>query len=134
MIGAQRSANAGFSLMEMMAVLVIVAVLVLVAYPSYQGYIAKANRAEAQSYLMQLAQRQQQFFTDSRAYAGSSDDLNVTEPQRVAANYVVTFELSTNLPPAFLISATPRTGTAQAGDGVLSIDNAGTKLFKGNPW
>ncbi|NND67279.1 MAG: prepilin-type N-terminal cleavage/methylation domain-containing protein, partial [Halioglobus sp.] len=101
----QRSINSGFTLIEVMIVVVIVAALALVAYPAYQNSIAKANRAEAQSYLMQLAQRQQQFFNDARVYADSSVALNVEEPERVATNYVVSFELSTNMPPAFLITA-----------------------------
>lgn len=135
MIGAQRSVNSGFTLLEMMVVVVVLGFLVLVAFPSYQGYIVKANRAETQSYLMQLSQRQQQFFSDARRYANGTAQLNVDEPERVADNYVVTFaQSSINQPPWFLITATPRAGTAQAQDGVISIDNTGTRLLKGEPW
>ena len=117
-----------------MIVVVIVAALTLVAYPAYQGFIAKSTRAEAQSYLMELAQRQQLYFRDARAFATSATELNVDEPERVTQNYVVAFDVATVLPPAYSITATPRTGTIQVGDGVLSIDSAGTRLLAGEAW
>ena len=134
MKGANRTSNAGFTMLELMVVVIIVGFLTLLAYPSYQGFLVKGNRAETQAYLMHLAQRQQQYFNDARVYAPTSEELDVAEPERVTDNYVVTFELSTVLPPGFTIAATPRNGTMQADDGVLSIDEAGTKLLKGNPW
>jgi len=115
-------------------VVIIVGVLTLVAYPAYQSFVIKANRAEAQSYLMDLAQMEQLYFNDSRTYA-DAEDLNVTEPERVTKNYVVTFEIATvDPPPTFLITAAPKAGTRQAGDGDLSIDSSGEKLHGGEAW
>ncbi len=64
-----RKSSSGFTLIELMVVVVIVAVLTLVAYPAYQSFVVKANRAEAKSYLMDVAQMQQLYFNDSRTYA-----------------------------------------------------------------
>lgn len=125
----------GFTLIELMIVVVIVGVLALVAYPAYQSSTIKANRAEAKAYLLDLGQRQQLFFNDTRTYADSAEALNSTAPERVNNNYAVAFEISTiDPPPTFTITATPRAGTLQANDGALSINNAGAKDHDGEPW
>lgn len=130
-----RKSNTGFTLIELMAVVVVVAVLTLVAYPAYQAFVIKANRAEAKSYLMDVAQMQQLYFNDSRTYADTAADLNSTPPERVNKNYAVVFDLTTTSPVAeFTITATPRGGTPQASDGDLTIDNTGEKLHAGEPW
>lgn len=120
--------------MELMIVVAIVAVLAMIAYPSYSQFILKGNRAAAQSYLMDVAQRQQLFFNDSRTFAPDADQLNMTEPERVEDNYTITFAVDPNAPPTFLITATPKSGTAQVSDGSLSIDNTGEKLHGGESW
>jgi type IV pilus assembly protein PilE len=125
-----RLSNTGFTLIELMIVIVIVAVLTMVAYPAYQSYIVKANRAAAKSYLMDMAQKQQLFFNDSRRYAALFE-LSSTAPPRVEANYVYPFDLNTTSAspvPVFTITASPKLGTRQEGDGDLSIDHTGEKL------
>ncbi|WP_269473228.1 type IV pilin protein [Kineobactrum salinum] len=124
----------GFTLIELMIVVAIVAILVVVAYPSYLKYTVRANRAEAQAYLMELAQRQQQYFTDARAYAANEGLLNMEPPDRVESNYAISFTLAAGPPPAFTVTATPRAGSPQVGDGVLTINNAGQKLRGAEPW
>ena len=89
------------------------------------------HRTQAQSYLMQVAQRQQQYFLDSRAFASSSAMLGLAPvPAVVAAQYVVTIgpALPTT-PPTFIASAAPRAGSLQAKyrEPTLSIAQDGTK-------
>jgi type IV pilus assembly protein PilE len=135
---AIRYSNTGFTLIELMIVVVVVGVLTLVAYPTYNSFTVKANRAEAKSYLMHLAQRQQLYFNDSRTYAADVDTLKSPAPARVARNYDVEADdfmvIDAGPPPTFIITATPKLGTSQAGDGVLSIDNTGAKLHGSEPW
>jgi type IV pilus assembly protein PilE len=132
---ARLRANGGFTLIELMIVIVVVAVLAMVAYPAYQNYLIKGNRALTQAYVMKMAQRQQLYFNDARAYATDPNDLGVVEPERVTKFYAVTLVSDPNeLPPTFLISADPRSGTPQEDDGLITIDNAGTKLRGGEPW
>ena len=123
--------EAGFTLIELMVVVAIVGVLTMVAYPAYQAQIIKGNRAAAQTYLLDLAQMQQQLFNDARIYQGSVDGLDVEAPPKATQNYVVTFELSTT-PSAYVLTATPRAGTIQADDGALTISNTGRKERAGN--
>lgn len=127
--------QSGFTLIELMIVVVIVGVLAAIAYPNYQQYIIKSNRADAQAFLMELAQKQQQFLIDARRYAGSVGALNATTPTGVARNYTITFtNVSAGPPPTFTITAAPNAGTTQAGDGNLSIDQAGNKQWGSDPW
>jgi len=127
--------SGGFSLIELMIVLIIVAVLMLVALPAYQSFVVKANRAEAKAYLLDMAQRQQLFFNDSRTYAEDEAELHMVAPERVAKNYAISFEVQTiDPPPTWTIKATPIDGTRQQGDGVLSIDYTGDKKHGTEAW
>jgi type IV pilus assembly protein PilE len=123
----------GFSLIELMVAVAIVGLLAAIAYPSYQSYLVRNNRAAAQSALMDIAQRQQQYLLDARAYAANLTALNVTLPANVTASYTVAIALTAGPPPTFTATATPVAGTRQAADGALSIDQSGAKS-PANKW
>ena len=122
-----KSRASGFTLIELMVVVAIVAILASVAYPSYLSYMVRNNRAVAQSALMDIAQRQQQYLLDNRAYAPDVASLNVTLSTNVTQRYTVAIASLAGPPPTFTVTATPIAGTKQAADGALSIDQAGTK-------
>lgn len=58
----------GFTFIEVVIVMAIVAILASVAYPSYQEHITRTRRAEAQAMLMQLMQQQERFFSQRNTY------------------------------------------------------------------
>lgn len=122
-----RKAQRGFTLIELMVAVVIIGIVMAIAVPNYQQYIAKGKRAEAQSFLMDLAQRQQQFLLDSRRYAADLTELGMDMPASVDENYTLeAFDISTP-PPYIEITLTPKTTRAQKDDGTLTIDSAGVK-------
>ncbi len=116
-----------FTLIELLIALVIIGVLAAIAIPAYTQYVIRSNRAAAQSYLMDIVQRQQQYLIDSRAYAPNLETLNISTPDKVASFYNITLTIITGPPPAFSVTATPIAGSAQASDGGLSIDSTGAK-------
>ncbi len=126
-----RAGASGFTLIELMIVLLVIGILTAIAYPSYVGSIVKGNRANAQAMLMDAAQRQQQFLLDNRAYASSVADLGISVPDEVSDFYVISIAASDGPPPSFTITAAPKAGGRQASDGTLSIDNVGTKTPTG---
>lgn len=131
----------GFTLIELMIAVAIVAILATIAYPSYMVQMRKSRRADAESALMDIAQRQQQYLLDARAYAPDVPTLNVTIPSVVASFYTLQIcQLATppcappgGTPPAFAVVATPIPGSPQASDFILSIDNTGAKT-PANVW
>lgn len=65
----------GFSLIELLIVVVIVGVLLLVAIPGYQGQVLKARRGVALSTLSLVRSDQEQFFVNHYRYATDLDVL-----------------------------------------------------------
>jgi len=120
----------GFTLIEVLIVTAIVAVLAAIALQSYQAQIRKGNRAAAQSYMMDLAQREAQYLLDARAYAPTEATLGyAATPADVAPYYTISIAAPVVSPPAFTITATAI--GVQAPDGGLTIDNRGTKTPSG---
>ena len=124
-----REVQRGFTLIEMMVTIVILGVLVSIAVPSYQQYIIRGKRSAAQSAMLDIANREQQFFLANRAYA-DQDELaanGYSLPSEVSENYVWTVAVAGPV-PSFLITFTG-TGT-QADDnlpGPLTLSSTGEK-------
>ena len=120
--------NRGFSLLELLIVITIIGILAGIAYPSYMNSLVKGSRGAAKAYLMEVAQKQQQFLLDNRAY-GTEAEIKalVPEPKEFSNFYTLTIATPAGNPPTFTATATPKAGTRQAGDGALSIDQAGDR-------
>ncbi len=121
----------GFTLIELMIAVAIVGILAMIALPSYQHAVRKGNRGDAQAFMLDVAQREQQIFMDSRRYRAAADNaafpaaLNLTVPQRIATYYEFSVSLAAGPPPSYTITATPKGG--QALDGALTMDSLGRK-------
>jgi len=67
------SKHNGFTLVEVMIVIAIIGILASVAYPSYQNYVMKSHRSDAQTGLSQLAQALERFYGVRYTYVGTGD-------------------------------------------------------------
>lgn len=129
-----RGAN-GFTLIEVMIVVVVIGILAAISYPSYQGYLARSRRADAQQLMMQMDTRQKQILIEQRAFASAPNSLNLgssgwTCDATKCQNpyYEIVFDGGvTTSPPAYTICATPRSGSSQVSDGSLTLTYTGTK-------
>lgn len=64
-----RRRHRGFTLIEVMITVAVIAILSAIAYPSYLSQIAKGRRAECRSGIMQSMQQQERYFTQYNTYA-----------------------------------------------------------------
>jgi type IV pilus assembly protein PilE len=122
----------GFTLIELIIVVAIIGILVAIAFPSYQNHLRKGRRAQAESFLMEVANSQQQYILDARSYAPDLATLGKTAPTDVS-NFYNMRVVTVATPPSFSLSATPIVGSVQEPDGVLTIDSSGAKSRAGNP-
>jgi type IV pilus assembly protein PilE len=126
--------HAGFTLIELMIAVAIVAIVAMIAIPSYKAQLVKGRRSSAEAALLDIAQREQQYLLDARGYAYSVTALysvaalNAAIPVNVLNYYTISFAPPPLVgPPTFTALATPIAGTAQAGDVTLTIDQTGAK-------
>ena len=120
----------GFTLIELMIVVLIVAILAAVGYPSYREHVARGQRSQGQQYLSEIATRQEQYLLDRRGY-GTAAQLNVPVPTDL--KYVTppgTWNVNNAAtPPTYTICMAPTAGSnlAALGDGSLCINNLGNR-------
>lgn len=72
--------RSGFTLIELMIVVVIIGVLAAIAYPSYQSYTLRVKRSDAKIVLHALDNRQEKFYAMCNTYAGSVTGAFPTKP------------------------------------------------------
>jgi type IV pilus assembly protein PilE len=119
----------GFTLIELMITVAIIGVLAAVAYPSYIQHTVRANRSAAQSYMLGLANKQEQMMLDTRQYSTSASTLLAT-PVEVSRNYGFVIDIGAS---TYTITATP-TGTQLVRDAKcnkLTLTQTGAKGIAG---
>lgn len=118
----------GFTLIELMITVAIVAILAAIGYPSYTSHVKKSNRRAAQAQMLDIANRQQQFLLANRAYASYSQltSSGYTLPSDLSGKYTPSVTVGSSTVPAFTITFAA-TGT-QTSDGDLTFNSEGVKL------
>ena len=139
--GLVRRRACGFTLVEVMLVLLIVGVLAAIAYPAFASHVVKARRTEAQVALLELMQMQERHYSEHNTYlAFAADGMDGAGPRfkwySGSAAHSSAYELSgkacPNLPLTTCIELKAVPGTARvdsafrdAGCGTLSFDSHG---------
>ena len=135
-----KSTSRGFTLIELMIVVAIVAILTMLAYPSYLKYIVRTSREAAQSQLLELSTTEEKIFLNSNAYTSSvtgaytgnaAGGLGVTSGNSSDGKYAISAAAATN---TFTLTATPVAGTTQVGDGNITINQSGARVWGSTTW
>ena len=132
----------GFTLIELMITVAIVAILAAIAYPSYQSQVSSSRRSDAQGTLTSFALAMERFYTANNTYLGAAGT------KAVPANSGAPWIFSTEAPldgatkyydltikagatqNSYTLVATPK--GAQTDDGVIELDSTGVKRWDRN--
>lgn len=127
----------GFSLVELLIVVVIIGILSAIAYPVYTNYITEARRSEGKAALLNLSAQMERYFSTNNTYAtatiatgGSTDVLTSDKTE----NGWYQLEITAKGPSTFTITAKPLNEQASQDStcGSLSLTNLGAKGVTGS--
>lgn len=131
------SAQAGFTLIELMVVVAIVAVLASVAIPSFMDSTRKSRRADAVFALQQIQMEQEKLRANCTTYAATLTGTRgcgvLGYPQSTTPEAFYNLTLSAASATGFTATATARLGTSQASDTgctTLTLQVSGLSLTK----
>jgi len=127
-----RDRRQGFSLIETMIVVAIIAVLATIALPSYAAYIKRARILEAVARLSDARARMEEYFLDQRSYVDNGGRCGVLAAAGSADAFSLTCAATAT---TFTYTATGDAGKGMAGF-IYTIDQAGAKatLSLPAPW
>ena len=128
----RRRRAAGFTLIEVMVTVVIVAILGALAYPSYADSLRKSKRASAKARMTEVAGRLQQFYSEgagAATYTTALTDLQYPAGalySEAKGHTIAVAAGAAGITSSYLITATPEAPDAQCGN--LTLDHLGTFL------
>lgn len=126
----------GFTLIEVMIVVVIIGVLLAVALPGYQNSLEKGRRTDAKAALLDVANRQERFMLDNGTYTTNMADLGLPVPYvSEEEHYTVTAAACSNgLTRCYTLTAAPAATSPQSNDecGSFILQSSGAKTVTGS--
>ena len=122
----QKPKATGFTLIELMIVVVVLGIIAAIAFPSYTNYVQKARRADATTALLGAAQQLERCFTRYNRYTA----LECPKSWKTEGGfYEISGEISDT---SFTLKANPM--GRQSGDncGIFTLDQTGTRTAGGD--
>ncbi len=121
----RRVRSAGFTLTELIIVMVVVAILMAIAVPMYEQQVEQSRRTEATNAVLELASREEKYFSVNNSYSTEPVQLGYSAdaaafPQSTGTYYQITVDVPNpnwdGGGPSYIITATPAAGSPQLND------------------
>ena len=125
--------TSGFSLIELMIVVVIVGILLAISLPAYQGYVLRSHRADGHASLVDIAARQERFVAQNNTYTteiSANTGLGLTRTTSRDGYFDMTVAACAGgtIATCYLITATANGGQTNDSDCLtITYDSAGAK-------
>ena len=133
---------AGFTLLELMVTVAIIAIVMAIGYPSYQQYLTDSRRTDAQNALLAFATAMERYRTDNGSYAGAQNGTGFPNPPEAtvfpsqtpidSSDKFYNLTLQAADANGYTLRATPINSSAQNGDGFLELTSTGFKRWDKN--
>jgi type IV pilus assembly protein PilE len=128
MLNKQSKKVFGFTIVELMIVLAIVAILAALALPNYTASVRKSRRAAAQTDLLEFAGTAERIFTQTNSYLSTDADTDGTPNEVIVDTDFYTYTFSAG-PTAttWTIQAAPKTGQDEDPCGTMTLNQTGAR-------
>lgn len=121
----------GFTLLELVIVVLIISILAAVAIPQYRQYVVRSHRVDAQSALVDLAARQERYYYSNNAY---TDDLTKLNAVSTLAGDLYSIDIPSASSTGYTVRATA-VGAQKKSDATcqtLSVNQLGVRGSTGS--
>lgn len=124
----------GFTLIELVITIAIVAILAAIAIPSYQNYLFRARRADGREMLQRVASAQERFYTNRMRYSTdltTNAGLNLGTTGSEAGHYNIGIAVAAD-GQSYTLTATPQGIQASDACANLTVNNVGARGYTGS--
>ena len=136
-----KTCESGFTLVELMVVIVIISLLAMIAIPSYNNSVSQARRADAQTSLLNFANAMERHFAENGTYLGAAGSIDI--PTDVGAPWIFpsatpvdgeikfyNLKIQTVSAGSYTLRAVPL--GEQAANGILEVTSSGLQRWDRN--